>query len=399
MSLQDMSNRERIKQIDGHRPPAPIVALLLTIPLVLIQSVIAVVCFSTRRLLRRSDLTPGEDLTRSLMRGAGTAMSTPVMRYLISSPDTDQYLSSPHFQPYRSNMCRPLLTTDFSGFWVCRNFRGHVGDSGQTKGISRKVTLFWIHGGAYVIGHALSELPTKLRIAEVMASHGIELDIFSLSYSLAPEATFPIQEREAVAAYQYLINVEKIRPKNIVLLGESAGGHLALSFLLALQQNALPKPGGALFMYPWVNLLNSGASFAHNKSKCILVNSSLDRSVDDVVGGRDGRKRWSKRLDYTIARGADSSWKSVLPDRTWVNVGSHDVFLDDIQAFCHNAARDGAAIELEVTKCKTHGWQLFEDKGTESRYCFLGPDEDVPAGLMLGSQNLVNGMLEVLKDG
>ena len=266
--------------------------------------------------------------------------------------------------------------------------------------VQRKVTLFWIHGGAYVLGSGTMGLTSKLRLAEILASKGVQVDIFSLEYSLAPEATFPTQQQEAVAAYRYLIEDEKIDPRDIVVAGESAGGHLALLFLLSLQrsyQGVLPKPGAALLAYPWVNLLNTGASFERNQHKCMLQRSGLEQGVDAVTGGQTGRKRWANLLDFAALQNWDAfTWKDVLPNRTWVGVGSHDLFVDDIQAFCGNALNEGALIKMDVVAGQAHGWDGLADKRSEKEYCALGPEEVVPTECMIGAQSLAQGLVGII---
>lgn len=327
-------------------------------------------------------------------------MPTSVGRYLTSCPQIEPILDLARFQPYRANICKPVSTAEVSGYWVCRDLWDKVQASDHQSRPTRKLTLFWSHGGAYVLGHALSAVASHIRIAEILASHGVKVDIFALSYSLGPDEKFPVQQQQAIAAYRHLVEVEKIDPMDIVVVGDSAGGHLALSFLLALQQpqqKALSKPGGAMLLYPWVNLLNSGASFERNKNKCMLVRSTLDQAVDDVVGGQDGRKRFSGLLNLAAPRASsDATWKEILPSRTWVNVGAHDLFLDDVQAFYRNAANDGATIELDVTKGKPHGWQAMDDKFTESTYTALRPGEAVGVGVMAGSENMASGLLYLL---
>jgi len=72
--------------------------------------------------------------------------------------------------------------------------------------------------------------------------------------SLAPEKTLPTQTDEAVLAYRWLVGTQKISPKRIVLLGDSAGGGLIMLSLLRLNQedrgNFVP-PAAAVLVSPW----------------------------------------------------------------------------------------------------------------------------------------------------
>lgn len=96
--------------------------------------------------------------------------------------------------------------------------------------------MLWMHGGGYCFGNALQPLSTLLRVTEVAKGVGVDLDILSIEYTLAPDAMFPQQQEQAVAAYRYLIEDEHIDPGSIIVGGESAGGHLALSCLVGLSK-------------------------------------------------------------------------------------------------------------------------------------------------------------------
>ncbi|KAF2847088.1 alpha/beta-hydrolase [Plenodomus tracheiphilus IPT5] len=388
---------------DAINPPLPIAGLIFTIPLTLAHSFFTICSVSLRRLFTNTDVPFGDDIFRSLLRNLIGVTPTTVKRYMMSSPLTnDKTLSTPHYHSYRTEMCQEISTPDFSGYWICHNLWTAMRPPTQAATPKQKKTLLWIHGGAYIVSNPLAHIAQQIRIAEMLAEHGVQLDVFSLRYGLGPEAQFPTQEQQALAAYRYLIDVEKIDARDIIVHGESAGGHLALLLLLALsrsEQRGVGKPGGALLMYPWVNLRNSGDSVERNRFKCMLTRKSLDEAVDAVVGGAEGRERWSDRLDFAAPREeGEASWREILPDRTWVNVGEHDLFADDVQAFARNAERDGAVVFAEVTKGQCHGWQLFEDGKTQSKYCALGSGEEVPKDFMVGSRNLAMGLLQVVKD-
>jgi len=76
-----------------------------------------------------------------------------------------------------------------------------------------------------------------------------------LDYRLAPETVFPGSLHDAATAYFRLVDDLKIRPENILVAGDSAGGGLTLALLMYLRDNAYPLPSGAILMSPWVGKL------------------------------------------------------------------------------------------------------------------------------------------------
>lgn len=90
-----------------------------------------------------------------------------------------------------------------------------------------KGSLFYIRGGGFCFktpnAHARM-------FSDISARCG--LDMYVPDYRLAPEFPFPAPLDDVIAAYQALLAL-KGASDNIILMGDSAGGNLALSLLLA----------------------------------------------------------------------------------------------------------------------------------------------------------------------
>jgi acetyl esterase/lipase len=87
------------------------------------------------------------------------------------------------------------------------------------------------------------------------------------------ENPFPAALIDVIAAYSYLVNGLFLQPSNILVMGESEGGTLALQlvrYILAANLPELPLPGGLLLLSPsmdWGNTHETpGASAYENSS-------------------------------------------------------------------------------------------------------------------------------------
>ena len=104
----------------------------------------------------------------------------------------------------------------------------------------------------YVTCHTLSYL--------LPCTANISLPLIALEYSLVMNEEditrpFPQQILEALSAYQYLLKTMDIPPSQIVLVGDSAGGHLALALQRYLSETqSLPSPKGMILLSPWCDL-------------------------------------------------------------------------------------------------------------------------------------------------
>ena len=102
------------------------------------------------------------------------------------------------------------------------------------EGVREKAAMLYIHGGGYTLGSGMT--------AGAFLAHILErtnLEGYSVDYSLAPYAKFPVAINEIVAFYKGLMDAGYER---VVVGGESAGAGLTLSLVMALKMEGLPLP-------------------------------------------------------------------------------------------------------------------------------------------------------------
>ncbi len=106
--------------------------------------------------------------------------------------------------------------------------------------------IFYLHGGGYSWGSIRSHLSFVSQIAATVGCKALLVD-----YRRAPEHPFPAAFDDALAAYRWMCHRDP--ESRVAIVGESAGGGLALSLMLTLKQsNALPEAG--CLLSPWVDL-------------------------------------------------------------------------------------------------------------------------------------------------
>jgi acetyl esterase/lipase len=77
--------------------------------------------------------------------------------------------------------------------------------------------------------------------------------VVSVDYPLAPENKFPAAHDEAIEAYKYVLKNAKswgYNPDKIAIVGESAGGNLAVNTAIAARDQNLTKPVAIVSVYP-----------------------------------------------------------------------------------------------------------------------------------------------------
>ena len=63
-----------------------------------------------------------------------------------------------------------------------------------------------------------------------------------VDYRLAPETPFPGAFDDCLAAYRWLISDGRTDPRTLAVLGDSAGGNLAVAVTVAARDQDLPLP-------------------------------------------------------------------------------------------------------------------------------------------------------------
>ncbi|CAG8621141.1 1217_t:CDS:2, partial [Cetraspora pellucida] len=140
---------------------------------------------------------------------------------------------------------------ELSAEWI------YVKENGFMQKENKSVILY-IHGGAYVVGSTGAYRGITSDLAKAADAH-----VLAINYRLAPQHQFPAALHDVLAAYLYLTDPPKdagfgaINPKQIVIMGDSAGGGLTIATLLALRDAGLPMVAGAAAWSPWVDLTHS----------------------------------------------------------------------------------------------------------------------------------------------
>ncbi len=110
---------------------------------------------------------------------------------------------------------------------------------------NRKAAILYLHGSGYVV---CSPRTHRELVARLSRKAGVPA--YVVDYRLAPEDPFPAAFDDCVEAYRYLLDAGYDR---IVVAGDSAGGHLAVSLVAALTEASLPVPAGLVLFSPLVD--------------------------------------------------------------------------------------------------------------------------------------------------
>src|SRR5260221_7946638 len=207
----------------------------------------------------------------------------------------------------------------------------------------RGPVILYLHGGGFGLGTIDTHRDLVARICRASRANAL-----SLEYRLAPEHRFPAQLEDAVGAYLWLVH-QGIDPRRLVIVGDSAGGGLALSPLVKLRDSGNPLPAAAVCLSPWVDLEALGSTIDENDRYDYISRRALSQYRKRFVDDADVRNPLAAPL-YADLHG--------LPPLL-VQAGSAEVLLDDSRRIVDRARAAGVDVTFRVWEDMIHVWQPF----------------------------------------
>lgn len=223
----------------------------------------------------------------------------------------------------------------------------------RPKQADKSKVIFYLHGGAYVIG---SRRTHRQMVSHIARAAGVTAVL--PEYRLAPEHPFPAAIDDAVAVYRALLE-SGFKPEDIVISGDSAGGGLSVATLLALRHAGDPLPAAAVLMSPFLDVTASGES-------------ATTRADQDP---------WFQVTDMgVVARyycPDESKWRDPLVSPVFANVsglppmlvhvGDDEILLSDSTRLVEKLEAAGIDVEFEIFPHMWHVFQMFVGKMPEGK--------------------------------
>lgn len=202
--------------------------------------------------------------------------------------------------------------------------------------------IYFVHGS----GYALCSPRTHRRLTSWL-SQLTGLPVFAVDYRLAPRHRFPTAADDVRNGWNWITGQCGIRADQIIVAGDSAGGHLAVDLML---QPDTSHPAGLALMSPLVDL-----TFTLARSR------ELDRR-DPAIRSRDaarlvelycaGIEPEHPRLSLQVASGR------ALPP-TLIQAGGAEMLAADAIALADDLRASGTLCELQIWPDQVHVFQAL----------------------------------------
>lgn len=147
--------------------------------------------------------------------------------------------------------------------------------------------VLYFHGGGWVI----ADLDTYDAAPRAMAKSANAV-VISVHYRQAPEHKFPAAHDDAVAAYKWVLanaSAQGGDAKRVAVMGESAGGNLAINVAIAARDQKLQLPVHQALIYPAAGVDMETASYKENATAKPLNKAMMAWFVEQISKSPDDK--------------------------------------------------------------------------------------------------------------
>jgi len=222
----------------------------------------------------------------------------------------------------------------FEAEWVCHDDK------------PKKRVILYLPGGAYILRMPNTHAGMVSRLCRLADAKAL-----MVYYRLAPEHPFPACVEDSLRAYKWLLK-KGYAPEQIVIAGDSAGGGLTLSTLLAIRDAGLPVPACAYMLSPLLDVSDSAASRWKNAASDKALPAAHQRAINP-------------RLLYVGAYAIDDPLVSPLfgdyhgLPPLYVQVSDSEMLLDDSLRMARRGHTYQVEVKVDIWRKVPHVWQAF----------------------------------------
>ena len=201
--------------------------------------------------------------------------------------------------------------------------------------------ILYLHGGAYMNDPIFFHLKFVDRLVRKTG-----LEAYFPIYPLAPNHNYKETYDLLLKQYKKIIDMNK----NVVIIGDSAGGGLALGFSLYLKNLSMKLPNKLVLISPWVDVtLKNPEIKKYEKIDPILSKYGLTK-----IG-----KIWAGDLDLHDYRVSPIYSSFVDLPSTMLIAGKREILYPDIQLLNDKMIQDGVKTEMIVKNKMYHIYPLY----------------------------------------
>ena len=205
-----------------------------------------------------------------------------------------------------------------------------ISPSIPTENVTNKNTILYFHGGAYMAEASKEHWNFVSKLVNDTGSTLVLVD-----YPLTPKYTYKDVFDMIEPLYKEAVN--RIGAENLILLGDSAGGGIALALEEKIGEQELPMPNKTILISPWLDVRLTNEQIDEVKKKDDRLNEEALKLAGIIYASKDG-------INSYLVNPIDGDL-SKLKNIT-ILAGTNDILTPDIEKLKQKAEDLNVSIEI-----------------------------------------------------
>ncbi|MFP3727684.1 alpha/beta hydrolase [Priestia filamentosa] len=211
----------------------------------------------------------------------------------------------------------------------------------ENRHLNKKI--LYLHGGAYVIQPLVYHWRFLAKVAALTKA-----TIYVPIYPKAPNSQYQESFEKVLPLYKEILGTTD--SKDVVLMGDSAGGGFALALAQLLLTIKLPQPEHIILISPWLDITMSNPEAYTLESKDPMLGVyGLIQMGKAYAGDIDPNEYWLSPINGPLSGLGEIS----------LFVGTHEILLPDARKFRDNATLQGVIINYYEYAKMNHDFPLY----------------------------------------
>ena len=209
--------------------------------------------------------------------------------------------------------------------------------------------ILYFHGGSYVAEATNNHWEFLKKIAKDTG-----YTIIMPDYPLTPKYNY----KEVYNVVEPLYNqiIEKVGKSNLILMGDSAGGGLALGLYEKITQDNIETPAKTILISPWLDVRLENDNIKDVEKNDTILNKETLKLAGIAYAGNDG-------INSYMVNPIDGDLSKI--ENVEIFIGTYDILNPDCKLLKEKANEVGKDIEIKEYDQAKHIWLVDNNSSEE----------------------------------
>ena len=217
------------------------------------------------------------------------------------------------------------------------------------------IVILYFHGGAYVAEATQNHWEF---IEKIVIDTGAT--VIMPDYPLTPKYNYKDVFTMIKPLYKDII--ERVDNKNLIVLGDSAGGGMALSLIQEMKEENIDMPSKTILISPWLDVRLNNPQIDEVQKRDNILNKETLKIAGIAYASEDG-------INNKLVNPIDGNLEKL--ENITIMIGTDDIFNPDTKLLKEKAKLVNTNIELKEYENAKHIWIIeknSEEKTIEQGY-------------------------------